>query len=372
MAPLSYQVLHADPNTAARVGRLALPHGELETPTFMAVGTAGSVKALTMEQVRTTGADIVLGNTYHLHLRPGEELIQAAGGLHKFTGWSGNMLTDSGGYQVFSLAKLNDIDEDGVGFRSHIDGRKLRLDAESSIRIQNALGADIIMAFDQCPPCPAPRELVEKAVDRSIRWARRSLDAHARPEEQALFGIVQGGLHLDLRERCTAALRELDLPGYAVGGLSVGEGAEDMDRALAGSVGFLPEDRPRYLMGVGPPRDIVRAVGHGIDMFDCVLPTRNARNACLYTWSDGILKMRNAQHRKDLAPLDPDCPCHACSRGLSRAYLAHLCRAKEITYAVLGTLHNLTFFSQLMERIREHIRAGTFAEFRSAIERQFP
>ena len=281
------------------------------------------------------------------------------------------MLTDSGGFQVFSLAKLNDINDEGVTFRSHLDGRKITLDAERSIAIQNALGADIIMQFDQCPPLPSTREDVEVAVRRSLAWARRSLEAHARPQDQALFGIVQGGLDPELRRRSTDGLVELDLPGYAVGGLSVGEGPEAMAEMLSSCVGWLPEDKPRYLMGVGPPRDIVRAVARGIDMFDCVLPTRNARNAGIFTWQ-GFIKIRNRRYRTEFEPLDPDCPCHACSRGLTRAYLAHLCRAKELTYFTLATLHNLVFFQQLMSRIRAAIREQRLAEYVKEIEALFP
>lgn len=369
--PLSFELTARDAETRARRGRLTLPHGELETPAFMAVGTQGSVKGLTMAAVAETNTPIVLGNTYHLHLRPGEDIIREAGGLHAFTGWKRPMLTDSGGYQVFSLAELNRIDDDGVAFRSHLDGRLIRLDAETSIRIQNDLGADIIMAFDQCPPHPSPREAVETAVRRSIAWARRSLEAHARPQDQALFGIVQGGVFVDLRRRCSEALAELDLPGYAVGGLSVGEGPELMDRTLEQTVEALPPEKPRYLMGVGPPRDIVRAVARGIDLFDCVLPTRNARNANLFSWK-GRLKLRNASYKRDFRVIDPDCPCFPCREGLSRAYLAHLGRAKELSFATLATLHNLTFFQQLMARIREAISAGTMAALVAEVEALFP
>lgn len=368
---LSFEVLALDGPTKARRGRLTLPHGVVETPAFMAVGTQGSVKSLTMAQVAETETPIVLGNTYHLHLRPGEDIVREAGGLHAFTGWQAPMLTDSGGFQVFSLAKLNQIDDEGVRFQSHIDGHTIHLNAERSIAIQNALGADIIMAFDQCPPLPCSPELLKQAVDRSIAWAQRSLDAHARPHDQALFGIIQGGVDVTMRRYCADALRELDLPGYAMGGLSVGEGPAAMAATLEAAVPFMPEDKPRYLMGVGPPRDIVRAVARGIDMFDCVLPTRNARNATLYTWQ-GKIRVRNAKYRNDHGVLDPGCGCWTCSQGLSRAYLAHLCRAKEITYTTLATIHNLYFFQSLMKRIREAIEKGEMARLEAEIEALFP
>jgi queuine tRNA-ribosyltransferase len=369
---LQYQLLDKDDQCQARLGRLRLPHGELETPAFMAVGTVASVKGLLMDQVAQTGTPVVLGNTYHLHLRPGEEIIREAGGLHRFTGWKGPMLTDSGGFQVFSLSTLNKVDDEGVTFRSHIDGHRLHMNAESSIGIQNAIGADIIMAFDQCPALPGTKEQIKQAVDRSILWARRSLDAHIRPHDQALFGIVQGGLDPQMREYCADALKELDLPGYAMGGLSVGESPEEMNSTLEKTVHFLPEHKPRYLMGVGPPRDIVRAVSHGIDMFDCVLPTRNARNASIFTWSDGVVKIRNARFKTDFGALDPDCPCFPCSQGLTRAYLSHLCRAKEMAFCTLATIHNLTFYQQLMAKIRLAIKQNRMLELVAEIERRFP
>lgn len=371
-SPLQFEVLSEDGHCRARLGRLSLPHGEVETPAFMAVGTQASVKGVLMEQVAATKTPIVLGNTYHLHLRPGEDIVRQAGGLHKFTGWKGPMLTDSGGFQVFSLAQLNKINDEGVTFQSHLDGRRIHMNAESSIAIQNALGADIMMAFDQCPALPGTDEQIKIAVDRTILWAKRSLDAHARPHDQALFGIVQGGLNPEMRRYCADALKELDFPGYAMGGLSVGESPEDMNSTLQACTDFLPPEKPRYLMGVGPPRDIVRAVANGIDMFDCVLPTRNARNSSLFTWNEGVLKIRNARFKTEFEVLDPDCPCFACSNNLTRAYLSHLCRAKEMAFGTLATLHNLTFFQQLMAKIRAAIKENRMTELVQEIERQFP
>jgi queuine tRNA-ribosyltransferase len=369
---LQFEILHRDGQCRARLGRLRLAHGEVETPAFMAVGTQATVKGLLMEQVAQTGTPIVLGNTYHLHLRPGEDIIRSAGGLHSFTGWKGPMLTDSGGFQVFSLAKLNKVDDEGVNFRSHIDGHRIHMNAESSIAIQNALGADIIMAFDQCPGLPGTSEQIKQAVDRTILWARRSLEAHTRTHDQALFGIVQGGLDVDMRHYCAEALKELQLPGYAMGGLSVGESPEEMNSILQKTVHFLPEEKPRYLMGVGPPRDIVRAVSHGIDMFDCVLPTRNARNSSLFTWNDGVVKIRNARFKTDINVLDPNCPCFPCRNGLTRAYLSHLCRAREMTFCTLATIHNLTFFQQLMSKIRTAIAQDCMKDLVAEIETKFP
>jgi queuine tRNA-ribosyltransferase len=345
----------------ARAGRLATPHGEVETPAFMPVGTAGAVKAVLHRDLREVGARILLANTYHLMLRPGDALVAALGGLHSFTGWDGPFLTDSGGYQVFSLAALRTVDDEGVRFRSHLDGSEHLLSPERSIAVQQNLGADIAMAFDECPPGKAPREAVAEATARTTLWARRSREAHRR-DDQWLFGIVQGGVHLDLREASARALVELDFPGYAVGGLSVGEPKSGRDRVLDHLDPLLPADSPRYLMGVGTPEDLIDAVARGMDMFDCVLPTRNARNGQLFT-SRGRLAIRNARYRDDPRPPDPGCPCPTC-RTASRAYLRHLHQANEMTAATLMTLHNLFFYLDMMRSMRQSIRLCRFEEWR--------
>jgi queuine tRNA-ribosyltransferase len=307
------------------------------------------------EQVRESGAEILLANTYHLTLRPGEELIEQLGGLHKFMNWDRPILTDSGGYQVFSLADLNDVTDEGVSFRSHIDGQWLHLDPVSATRIQNRLGADIIMAFDECPPGDADRDAALKAVQRTVRWAAQCKEAHRR-DDQALFGIVQGGVYHDLRHQCAERLIDIAFPGYAVGGLSVGEPHEKMMEVLEHLVPHLPGDRPRYLMGVGKPRDILAAVRVGIDMFDCVLPTRNGRNAYAFT-AKGGMKLRNEKYRTQDVPLEADCPCPAC-RQFSRAYIRHLVLAREMLGPMLLTVHNLWFFQRFMARLRDLIPAG--------------
>jgi queuine tRNA-ribosyltransferase len=341
----------------ARAGVVRTPHGEIRTPAFMPVGTAGVVKAITVRDLQEIGAQVILANTYHLMLRPGADLVARLGGLHGFARWPGPYLTDSGGYQVFSLAALRKIDEDGVRFQSHLDGSPHLLSPETSMDIQMKLGADIVMAFDECPPLPAPREAVEAATARTTRWARRCRAAHTRPD-QALFGIVQGGVHLDLRERSARELQELDFPGYAVGGLSVGETKEDMLRVLDHTPDLLPTDRPRYLMGVGTPQDLVDGVARGIDMFDCVMPTRNARNGSVFT-SQGKVAIRNARYREDDRPLDPGCACPTC-QTYSRAYLRHLHLAGEMTAATLLTVHNLWYYLDLMRTLRQNILLGSF------------
>ena len=345
----------------ARVGKLTTPHGAVETPAFMPVGTAGAVKAVTFRDVREAGAQIVLANTYHLMLRPGDELVASLGGLHRFSGWDGPILTDSGGYQVFSLAALRELSEDGVAFRSHLDGAACLLTPERSIQVQMNLGADVIMAFDECPPWPAPREAVAEATDRTTRWAERSRRAHTR-SDQWLFGIVQGGVFEDLRERSARELIALDFPGYAVGGLSVGEPKEDMWRVLDALRHVLPAGKPRYLMGVGTPEDLLEGVARGIDLFDCVLPTRNARNGQLFT-SAGRLSIRNARYRADERPPDPLCRCFTC-RTASRAYLRHLHLAGEMTAATLMTVHNLAFYLDTLGRMRQSLRLGRFEAYR--------
>jgi queuine tRNA-ribosyltransferase len=345
----------------ARAGRLATPHGEVATPVFMPVGTAAAVKAVLHRDLAEIGARILLANTYHLMLRPGDALVASLGGLHGFTGWSGPFLTDSGGYQVFSLAALRKLDEEGVRFQSHIDGSEHLLSPERSMEVQQNLGADIAMAFDECPPGDATRDVVEAATARTTRWARRSRDAHNR-EDQWLFGIVQGGVHLELRAESARALVELDFPGYAVGGLAVGEPKPGRDRVLEEVDALLPADRPRYLMGVGTPEDLIDGVARGIDMFDCVLPTRNARNGQLFT-RHGRISIRNARYRDDPRPPDPECRCHTC-RTASRAYLRHLHLAGEMTAATLMTLHNLFFYLDMMEGLRQSIRLCRFESWR--------
>jgi queuine tRNA-ribosyltransferase len=346
---------------AARRGRIATAHGPVETPAFMPVGTAATVKAMTPEAVAETGAEIVLANTYHLMLRPGAERVARLGGLHRFMNWPGPILTDSGGYQVMSLAELRQIDEKGVAFRSHIDGSRHLLTPERSIEIQHALGADISMAFDECTPFPGTEEEVASSMRRSMRWAERSRAAFRARQGHALFGIVQGGVHPGLRAESAEALQAIGFEGYAVGGLAVGEGQEAMFRTLEATVPHLPEDRPRYLMGVGKPADIVGAVARGIDMFDCVLPTRSGRTGQAFT-RRGPVNIRNARHLDDPRPLDEGCACPAC-RSYSRAYLHHLWRAEEILGQVLLTWHNLRYYQELMAGLRAAIAAERLPDF---------
>jgi queuine tRNA-ribosyltransferase len=344
----------------ARAGMLTTPHGSVATPLFMPVATAATVKGVDIGRVRETGAGMILANAYHLHLRPGEETVAEGGGLARFMGWGGPTLTDSGGFQVFSLAKQVKVTEAGAFFRSHIDGRPVEFTPENSMRIQERIGADVAMQLDHVVALPNDRGVVADAMRRSLRWAARCREAHTRPD-QALFGIVQGGLEPDLRAESAAGLRALDFPGYAVGGLSVGEGPEAMDAALRATVPHLPADRPRYLMGVGQPRDIIEAVAAGIDMFDCVLPTRCGRNSLVYTFA-GQVRLRNACHLRDERPLEEGCPCPACRHG--RSYLHHLFRADEMLGPVLASIHNLTFYQRLVARLRAAIVTGRFAETR--------
>ena len=346
----------------ARRGRLSLAHGTVETPVFMPVGTYGTVKAMSPKELREVGAEIVLGNTFHLWLRPGLEVIETFGGLHKFMGWDGPILTDSGGFQVFSLGKLRKISEEGVKFASPINGDRLFLTPEESMRIQKTLNSDIVMIFDECTPYPADRRAAAYSMQLSLRWAERSKKAH-EGNANALFGIVQGGMYEDLRDQSLAKLAEIGFDGYAIGGLSVGEPKEDMLRILAHTAPQLPQGRPRYLMGVGTPEDIVEAVSHGIDMFDCVMPTRNARHGVLFTRT-GDLRIKNAVHRNDPAPVDAACQCYAC-RNFSRAYVHHLIRCGEILGARLATIHNLAYYQDLMCEMRQAIEAGRFTEWRA-------
>ena len=340
----------------ARAGTLVTPRGAVATPLFMPVATAATVKGVDIGRVAGTGAGMVLANAYHLHLRPGEEVVGAAGGVAAFMGWDGPMLTDSGGFQVFSLAKQVKVNEEGAYFRSHIDGRAVAFTPEASMRIQERIGADVAMQLDHVIALPADRDAVADAMERSIRWARRCHIAHQRPD-QALFGIVQGGLDADLRAESADRLQEIGFPGYAVGGLSVGEGPEAMVATLRATVPRLPADCPRYLMGVGQPADIIEAVGTGIDMFDCVLPTRCGRNSLVYTFA-GPIRLRNACYALDRRPLEADCPCPACRHG--RDYLRHLFLAGEMLGPILASIHNLTFYQRLVARLREAIVAGRF------------
>ncbi len=332
----------------------------------MPVGTRATVKGLTPDMLRAVGSQILLANTYHLALRPGAETIAKLGGLHRFMAWNGPILTDSGGFQIFSLADLGEIDDEGVTFKSHIDGRRIRLDAPGAIAIQEQLGADIIMAFDQCPALPADAKTLRTAVDRTVRWAAQCKAAQSR-EDQALFGIVQGGLDLDMRRWCLDALVEMDFPGYAIGGLSVGECPEEMADLLSRFAHQLPEDRPRYLMGVGRPIDLLRAVAAGVDMFDCVMPTRNGRNSFAFV-DDGFVRLRNAKHRTDDAPIDRSCPCYACEH-FSRAYLRHLFLADEMLGPILVSIHNIAYYHRWMQRIRDAIEADSLDEMLRAAER---
>jgi len=346
----------------ARRGRLDTPHGPVETPVFMPVGTQGTVKGLTPDHIKAVGAQIILGNTYHLALRPGDELIAELGGLHRFMGWDRPILTDSGGFQVFSLAQIRKITDDGVAFRSHIDGALLDLTPERAVRIQEHLGSDIAMVLDECPPADAPEPVIREAIRRTILWAERCRTAHTRAD-QAQFAIVQGGTNLDWRRACAEPLVAMDFPGYALGGFSVGESADAMHAALPATADLLPTDKPRYLMGVGRPEDLLAGIAAGIDMFDCVMPTRNGRNASAFT-ADGPIRLRNACHRRDSAPVESGCPCYTCAT-FSRAYLHHLFQADEMLGPTLLSLHNVAFYLRLMADARAAIADRRFAAFRA-------
>ena len=375
----SFSVSHTD--GAARAGLVTTPHGAIETPMFMPVGTQGAVKAMTVRMLEDAGAAIILGNTYHLWLRPGAELIGRRGGLHRFNGWARPILTDSGGYQVFSLAERRKLDEQGVEFRSHLDGSRHVLTPERAVEIQACLGSDIAMVLDECPPHPSPREAIQTSLALTTRWARRcrtrldelrdgaTIDG-LRPTNpgQVQFGIVQGGVYADLRRESAESLAALDFPGYAIGGLSVGEPNEVMYDIVGGVAPHLPVEKPRYLMGVGTPADIVEAVDRGIDLFDCVMPTRNARNGQLFT-RQGPLNIKNARFAEDDLPPDPDCGCYTCTH-FSRAYLRHLYVAGEMTGSILNTVHNVSFYLDTMRRIRQAISLGTFAAFKHDFLRQ--
>jgi len=354
-----FELLNSDGRTNARRGRLHLPHGIIETPAFMPVGTQGTVKGLTIDQVEETGAHVLLGNTYHLSLRPGSELIAELGGLHQFMRWKKPILTDSGGFQIFSLGDINKVTEDGATFRSHLNGAKIHLRPEDSIRIQEELGSDIAMVLDHVIALPASDEAALDASDRSVRWARRCKES-AKRSDQAKFAIVQGGLNANLRIQCAEQLIQIGFDGYAVGGLSVGEPPPEMYRILEIVCPVLPTDQPRYLMGVGRPIDLVEGIARGIDMFDCVMPTRNGRNALAFT-ANGPLRMRNQVHARDENPIEEDCPCIACKH--SRAYIRHLFQADEMLGPILLSIHNLTFYQRLMQWARLAIEEDRFKEF---------
>jgi len=362
--PLRYELLKECKQSGARLGNLHTPHGIIKTPVFMPVGTQATVKAMTPEELKDIEAEIILSNTYHLYLRPGHKLIEKAGGLHRFMNWDRPILTDSGGFQVFSLGDLRKISEEGVEFRSHIDGSKHFISPEKAIEIENALGPDIIMAFDECAPYPAEHQYVKSSLERTTRWAKRCKDAHAKQDSQGLFGIIQGGMYKDLRIQSAKEITELDFPGYAIGGLSVGEPKNLMYEVLEYTVPEMPKEKPRYLMGVGSPDCLIEGVIRGIDMFDCVLPTRIARNGTAMT-SIGKVVIRNAKYHDDFQPLDPNCSCYTC-KNYSRAYLRHLFKAQEILSARLVTYHNLFFLIQLMKDIRLAIQEDRLLDFRKS------
>jgi queuine tRNA-ribosyltransferase len=361
-SPIRFELIKTCKQTGARLGVIHTPHGSFETPMFMPVGTLATVKTLSPEELKEMGAGIILSNTYHLWLRPGHEIVKEAGGLHSFMNWDRGILTDSGGFQVFSLSDFRKIEEEGVYFRNHLNGDKLFLSPEKAIEIQNALGSDIIMAFDECPPYPATYEYMKQSVERTSRWAERCLKAHKRPDAQGLFGIVQGGEFEDLRRQSAQDLVSLDFPGYAVGGLSVGEPKEVMNRVLEFTTPLLPANKPRYLMGVGSPDSLIDGAIRGIDMFDCVLPTRIGRNGTVMT-SQGRVVIKNAQYARDFSPLDPNCDCYTC-RNYTRAYIRHLIKCDETFGIRLTSYHNVYFLIKLMEQIRQAIREDRLRDFR--------
>ena len=361
MAAVSYELIRMDAATKARLGRVHTPHGALDTPAFMPVGTQGTIKGLLPDLVAASGAQCILANTYHLMLRPGERIVAELGDLHGFMGWPGPILTDSGGYQVFSLSDINQIGDDGVTFKSQVDGSIVHLTPARSMQVQNDLGADIIMAFDECPPSLAPVEYHRTAVERTLRWAQLCLESHARPDAQALFGIVQGGTDPPLRQWCATELVRMDFPGYAIGGLAVGEGFLAMKRVLELAAPILPVEKPRYLMGVGYPRDIATAVASGMDMFDCTLPTRNGRNAYAFTAS-GPIRLRNSQYQRDKGPIEAGCDCYACGH-FSRGAIRHYFFAGEMLGPILVSVHNMRFYQRFMADIRQSVGDGSFVRF---------
>ncbi len=368
--PITYELLHVCKQTGARRGVIHTPHGDIQTPIFMPVGTQATVKSMTPEELKEeVKAQIILSNTYHLYLRPGHKLVEEAGGLHEFMKWDRPILTDSGGFQVFSLSDLRKISEDGVEFKSHLDGSKHMFTPESVMEIENSLGADIIMAFDECCPYPSTYEYAKNSMERTTRWAERCKKSHKNPDKQGLFGIVQGSMYKDLREKSAKDLVAMDFPGYAVGGLSVGEPLELMCDILQHTTQFLPENKPRYLMGVGTPDYLIEAVLRGIDMCDCVLPTRIARNGTAMTWN-GKVVVRNATYEKDWGPLDSECDCYTC-KNYTRAYIRHLVKANEILGIRLLSIHNLRFLTKLMEKVREEIEKDNLGTFREEFYKRY-
>ena len=357
-----YELKHVCKQTGARYGILHTPHGDVETPMFMPVGTLATVKGISPEQLKEMNSGVILSNTYHLWLRPGEDVVEKAGGLHKFMNYDRPILTDSGGFQVFSLGKTRKIEEEGVTFKSIIDGKKLFLSPEKAIDIQNKLGADIIMSFDECAPYPCTYDYMKKSVERTLRWAKRGQDAHARKNDQALFGIIQGGEYPDLREMCAKELVKMDFPGYSIGGTSVGEPKEVMYKMIDDAIQWLPEDKPRYLMGVGNPIDLIEGAMRGVDMFDCVLPTRVARHGALMT-SHGRININNEKYKYDFTPLDKDCDCYTC-KNYTKAYLRHLHKSEELFGKNLLSIHNVRFLLKLSEDIREAIKNDRLADFK--------
>lgn len=364
-----YELIKEDKHTGARLGKIHTSHGVINTPIFMPVGTQATVKSMTSEDLEEMDANIILGNTYHLYLRPGQEIMEKAGGLHKFMHWDRPILTDSGGFQVFSLNDLRKITEEGVEFCSHLDGSRHFMSPEKSIDMQNTIGADIIMCFDECAPADADYEYTKKSMEMTTRWAKRCKDAHRRPDDQALFGIVQGGMYEDLRGESVRGLTEIDFPGYSIGGLSVGESKDTMYRILDATVPLLPKDKPRYLMGVGSVDALLEGVIRGVDMFDCVLQTRIARNGTAMT-SQGKVVVRNATYKEDFTPLDPECDCFVC-RNYTRAYLRHLVKCNEILGARLLTYHNLYFTLKLMEKVRNAIMEDNLLAFKESFFQKY-
>lgn len=364
-----YELIKEDKHTGARLGKIHTSHGVINTPIFMPVGTQATVKSMTSEDLEEMDANIILGNTYHLYLRPGQEIMEKAGGLHKFMHWDRPILTDSGGFQVFSLNDLRKITEEGVEFCSHLDGSRHFMSPEKSIDMQNTIGADIIMCFDECAPADADYEYTKKSMEMTTRWAKRCKDAHRRPDDQALFGIVQGGMYEDLRAESVRGLTEIDFPGYSIGGLSVGESKDTMYRILDATVPLLPKDKPRYLMGVGSVDALLEGVIRGVDMFDCVLQTRIARNGTAMI-SQGKVVVRNATYKEDFTPLDPECDCFVC-RNYTRAYLRHLVKCNEILGARLLTYHNLYFTLKLMEKVRNAIMEDNLLAFKESFFQKY-
>lgn len=366
---ITFKVVHTDPNSGARAGILTTPHGEIKTPVFMPVGTLGTVKAMTPEELWDLNAQIILANTYHMYLRPGSDIVRRAGGLHRFMHWDGPILTDSGGFQVFSLGALRKITEEGVEFRSHIDGSKHFLTPEKSIAIQEDLGSDIMMCFDECVHYGADHEYTRKSMEMTHRWAKRCKDAQKYPEKQAIFGIIQGGMYKDLRTESAKVMSEMDFPGYSIGGLSVGEPKEEMIELLHHTTSHMPWDKPRYLMGVGTPDYLLETVASGMDMADCVIPTRLARHGTIITHT-GMLSVRNAQFKDDFTAPDPDCDCYTCT-NYSRAYLRHLFQCGEILASRLASIHNIRFLLKLMEEAREAILEDRFLEYKNSFNEKF-